>query len=134
MIFLPIFFINFTNNPGINLLIVAVMNSILLAWFAFAGGEYKNMLNNTLEIVSLLNLLLLSVATLYNIFIGQSRITATFISTGFAFIIFAILILYHAGQQLMSLKKFENVKSLLILLQHLWRELATVRRIRLILT
>ena len=114
VIFLPVFFINFTNNPGINLLTVAIMSSILLAYFAFVGGAYKSMLINSFEIVSLLNLLLLSVATLYDIFIGQSRIISTYISTAFAFIIFTILVLYHAGQQLLSLKKLKKIKSLLV--------------------
>ena len=114
MTFLPIFFINFTNNPGSNLLAVAVMSSILLTCLAFAGGAYKNMLSNVFEIASLLNLLLLSVATLYVIFTGQSRIVTTYISTGVAFIIFAILVVYHAGQQLMSLKKVKEIKSLLV--------------------
>ena len=94
--FLPIFFINFTNNPGSNLLAIAVMSSILLACLAFAGGVYKNMLNNVFEIASLPNLLLLSVATLYVVFTGQSRIAITYISTGVAFTIFAVVV-YHAA-------------------------------------
>lgn len=114
VIFLPILVINFTNNPGSNLLAVSVMSSILLTCLALAGGVHKSILNNTLEIASLLNLLLLSVSTLYVIFIGQSRIVTTYISTGVAFIIFVFLVLYHAGQQLMSLKKVKTLKALLV--------------------
>ena len=113
-IFLPIFVINFTDNPGSNLLAISVMSSILLAGLIFAGGVYKSILNNTLEVVSLLNLLLLSVSTLYIIFIGQSRVVTTYISTCVAFIIFVILILHHAGQQLMSLKKVKTCISFLV--------------------
>ena len=72
------------------------------------------MLNNVFEIVSLLNLLLLSVATLYVIFTRQNRIVTTYISTGVAFPIFAILVVYHAGQQLMSLKKVKEIRSLFV--------------------
>ena len=114
VIFLPIFFINFTNNPAINLLAVTVLSSILLACLAFAGGTYKCVLNNTFEIASLLNLLLLSVATFYVIFTGHSRITTTYVSTGSAFIMFVVLVLYHASQQLMSFKKVKKIKSLLV--------------------
>jgi hypothetical protein len=113
-IFLPIFIINFTNNPGSNLLAISVLSSILLAVLTFAGGVYKSILNNTLEIVSLLNLLLLSVSTLYVIFTGQSRVVTTHISTCVAFIVFIILILHHAGQQLMSLKKVKMFMSFLV--------------------
>ena len=51
-IFLPIFVISFTNNPGNNILAISVMSSILLAGLTFAGGVYKSILNNTLEIVT----------------------------------------------------------------------------------
>ena len=113
VVFLPIFFINFTNNPAINLLGVAIITSILLACLACAGGTYKSVLNNLFEIASLLNLLLLSVTTFYVVLTGQSRITTTFVSTGFAFMIFVILVFYHAGQQLMSIKKVKKCKTLL---------------------
>ena len=125
VIFLPIFFINFTNNPAINLLAVTVMSGILLTCLAFSEGS---MLNNMLEIASFLNLLLLSVATFYVIFTGQNRITTTYVSTGSAFIIFVILVLYHASQQLMSFKKVKKKLS-----HYLFQELAVAARIRLIL-
>ena len=114
VIFLPIFSTNFTNNPAINLLAVKVMSSIILTYLSFIGGIYKSTLNNILELASVLNLLLLSSATLYVLYTGYSRTTTTYVSTGSAFIIFIILILYHVGQQLMTLKRVKKCKSLLL--------------------
>ena len=67
-----------------------------------------------MELASVLNLLLLSSATLYVLYTGHSRTTTTYVSTGSAFIIFIVLVLYHAGQQLMTLKRVEKCKSLLL--------------------
>ena len=61
-IFLPIFVINFTNNPGSNLLAISVMSSILLAGLTFAGSVF---LNNTLEVVSLLTFCIYTLYYLY---------------------------------------------------------------------
>ena len=114
VISLPIFSTNFTNNPAINLLAVTVLSSIILAYLSFTGGIYKSTLNNILEIASILNLLLLSSATLYVLFVGSSRITTMFASTGSAFVIFLLLVLYHAGKQLASLKKVKECMSRLV--------------------
>ena len=59
------FSLNFRNDPALNLLITSITSFCLLTYLAYLGGVYKTMHLNILEYIFLLNLGILSAATLY---------------------------------------------------------------------
>ncbi len=59
------FSLNQTNNPSVNLLAIAVMAFLLLAYLSFIGGVYKSWVCNILETAFILNAGVASVAILY---------------------------------------------------------------------
>ena len=67
-IFLLIFSLNQSNNPAVNLLAIAVISIVLLLYLSYTK-VYKNWLYNILEMISFLNLSLLSVATYYQLYL-----------------------------------------------------------------
>ena len=107
---LIIFTLNQSNDPAVNLLAIAVIAFALQAYVSFMR-VYKILLHNILEIVSLLNVGFLSVATFYQLLNGKSTTTTTTISTSIGFAIFILITLYHTVQQLMSLRKVRDAKS-----------------------
>ena len=62
-----VFSINTFGDPAVNLLVIIIIVLCLLAYLATFGGIYKKLVLNLLEYSSLLNLVILSVATLYTI-------------------------------------------------------------------
>ena len=55
VILLTTFSLNQTNNPSINLLAIAVMAFLFLAYLSFVGGVYESWVCNILEIAFILN-------------------------------------------------------------------------------
>ena len=110
VILLTTFSLNQTNNPSINLLAIAVMAFLLLAYLSFVGGVYKSWVCNILEIAFILNAGVASVAVLYQPLNGNHTALVATISTGVAFTAFAATAVCHAIQQLLSLKGLLLVK------------------------
>ena len=104
VVFLLIFSFNYSNDQAINLLAIAVVTTALLVYLSYMG-VYKKWLHNVLEITSLLNLGFLSVVTLYQLSSDGNKTTTTYVSTSIAFIIFSLLVLCHAVQRVLSLRK-----------------------------
>ena len=75
---------------------------------------YKNLLNTVLEIISLMNIGQLSVASSYQILNNQNSMLSTSISVSIAFITFMFLLLYHTTVKLASLKRCKDMKVHLI--------------------
>ena len=71
---------------------------------------YKSLLNTIFEILSLLNIGLLSVASSYQLLNNQNSMLTTSISVSIAFIMFIFIFIYHATVKLASLKKSKDVR------------------------
>ena len=110
ILFILIFSLNISNNPSINLLAIAVTSSTILAYLCFMR-VYKNLLHNILEALSVFNLGLLSVATLYQISNGENNALITHVSTGVAFIMSICITLYHCVERLLSLRIAKLIRS-----------------------
>ena len=71
------FSLNQMNNPSINLLAIAVMAFLLLAYLSFVGGVYKSWVCNILEIAFILNAGVAIVAVLYQPLNGNHTVCST---------------------------------------------------------
>ena len=107
---LIIFTLNYSNNPAVNLLAIAVIAFVLQAYISFVR-VYKSYLHNIFEIASLLNVGFLSIATFYQLLNDKSTFITTTISTSITFVIFVLIILYHTVQKLTSLRNVRHAKS-----------------------
>ena len=110
ILFILIFSLNISNNPAVNLLAIAVTSSTILAYLCYMK-VYKNQLHNILEALSIFNLGLLSVATLYQISNGGNNVVVTYISTSVAFIISICITFYHGVERLLSLRIVKLIRS-----------------------
>ena len=109
VIFLVIFTQNTANNPAINLLTITVITFIISLYFCYMQ-VYKKLFNTVLEITSLLNIGLLSIASSYQLLNDKSSMIPTSISASIAFIMFVFVILYHFSMKLASLKMCKDMK------------------------
>ena len=91
-----IFALTSANVPAINLLLMVLISSSLLAYTTIMKLVYTDWHLSLLESVSLLNLTILGSATLYTEISGGKTEVAIYISTGFAFIQFICILLFHA--------------------------------------
>ena len=110
VVLLTVFSLNQTNNPSINLLTIALMVFVLLAYLSFIGGVYKNLVCNTLEISFVLNVGVASVAALYQPLSGNDTALIATILTGVAFSIFVVIVVGHAVQRLLLSRKLQIVQ------------------------
>ena len=106
IVFLIIFSLNRSNDLTINLLCISIFSFILLVWLYFTRWIYESFLNNFLELIFILNLGLTSTAFLLGFSTKKHNISTTAIhtSTGITFIIFIIIIAYHAQRKLLLTK------------------------------
>ena len=114
VIILLIFSFNFSNNPAYNLLAIAVISFLLLAYLSIIGGVYKSRFLNALENLFIINTGLLSVAVLYHMKKNQSGLSATYVSASIAFTSFSTILLYHAIQELRSTRLGKKLKPALL--------------------
>ena len=109
VIFLMIFTLNTTNNPAINLLTISVISFVIFGYFCYMQ-VYKNLFNTILEIISLLNIGLLSIASSYQLLNNKSSVIPTSISASIAFITFLFIVIYHVCMKVASLKIYKDMK------------------------
>ena len=93
-----VFAFNYSNDPALNLMAVAIASLFVftLAWSL--GGIYKNQPLNIPESSFILNLGTVSVIVLYT-GASQSTSVVTYTSTGIAFATFIGIMLYHCSKQ-----------------------------------
>lgn len=101
-----VFSLNVTNNPSINLLSTALISFALLAYLSHIGGVYIRQFMNILEIASILNLGMLSMVSLYQLFNSRSTALGMTVSTSIAFALFLVIVAYHTAQRLTSQRGF----------------------------
>ena len=115
IIFLLIFTINQSNNPGYNLLSILVVIFALMMYLSSIGGVYKNLFLNIIECFSLVNLGLLSATLLFQqseyYDVAVKKTTFTYISTSIALIQFMITVIFHASWRLIAGKPGKKIKA-----------------------
>ena len=114
IIALVAFSLNRSNNPSINLLVVAVISNILLTYLAMTRWIYKNIVNNFLELICLLNLSITSMAILFDLSNGKRSPAAIFTSTSMAFALFVTVIIYHVIQKLLGIQLIADMKKKIV--------------------
>ena len=95
-----IFSLNRNNVPAVNAFCTTFFSLSLLAWLYLSGWVYESLLNNLLELFFLLNLILTSVAILFEFSKLKNYPAVIYTSTGTVFVIFAGIILYHSQRRL----------------------------------
>ena len=86
---------NVLGDDSVNLVAIATLVIILLALQGQAGGVYKTWILTLLESFFLANLGILALVTLYNKESGGSQYASVCVSTGSAFAVFCLIVLYH---------------------------------------
>ena len=116
-----VFSFNTTGNPLINVLAISVSMSCLFAYLSLIGGVYKLWWLNIIETSFILNLLILSMATFYQINAAISIKPITYTSTGITLALFVAIILYHIVMKVLNTKQgqclIEELKHYLLTLK-----------------
>ena len=97
---------NVFGDPKLNLLVIVIVTSNLLTYCAIVGGVYKSRALNFVNYSFLLNLTILSVASLYSD-TGKEPIVYT--STGIACILFIAIIIYHLILKIIHVKLVQDI-------------------------
>ena len=106
-----VFSLNMIGNRMINLLAVCIVMSCLLAYLSLVGGVYKLWWLNVIETAFILNLLILSLGSFYQINTGSSIKPVSYTSTGIAFVVFIGILIYHVNLKVTKTKFCEKTKS-----------------------
>ena len=112
IVLLVIFSTNQNNSQAVSIFSIAVFSSCLLAWLYFTGWIYNIWINNCLESIFLLNLGLTSTAVLFEMSQSSERRSSAVIDTsvGITFVLFIVIILYHAQMRLFSTRAGTKIK------------------------
>ena len=106
-----VFSLNIIGNRMINLLATCIAMSCLLAYLSLVGGVYKQWWLNVIETAFILNLLILSSGSLYQINAGSSIKPISYTSTSIALGLFIGILIYHVIIKLTETKLGQQVKS-----------------------
>ena len=99
------FSLNFRNDPALNLLITSITSFCLLTYLAYLGGVYKTMHLNILEYIFLLNLGILSAATLYTRLTNGDQDKLIKSSVSIALFVSLLIFLSHVYLKVKSTRK-----------------------------
>ena len=106
----------FRNSNIASLAITSVMLGVAFLCRAFSGRIYKNQYIDILEATFLLNLGILSTATLYTTQVGGNQQALANASVGISFVLFLGIIAYHAYMQAMAtnvcIASFRKLKTI----------------------
>jgi hypothetical protein len=108
------FSFNTSGNPLINMLAISVSMSCLFAYLSLIGGIYKKWWLNLVETAFILNLLILSIATFYQINAIASIKPITYTSIGITLALFTTIVLYHIVIKVLSTNQGKklNIRNL----------------------
>ena len=101
LVFVLAFSLNLSNDPAINLLTIAVVASTMLIYCSYVK-VYKFWMTNVNEISFLLNLVLLSVVTYFQMATRGNIALSTTLSTSIAFITFLLILFRQTAKQFVS--------------------------------
>ena len=108
---LTTFSVNQHNDPSLSLLAVVVVSFALLGWFSFTKWVYRNTFNNIMEIVNLCNLGMTAMVVFFDLHNQKRNPVAIYISTGFIFVQFVCIVLYHAQKQLLLTRYGSSIRT-----------------------
>ena len=103
------FAFNALGERSVNLLLISSTTLGLAMWYILVDRVYSNWHLNTLEFSFILNLGILSVATLYIGGTGGSQAAATYLSVSIAFTAFLGILFYHIHLQLKDTKVLKTL-------------------------
>ena len=106
-----VFSLNTIGNPMINLLAICITMSCLLAYLSLIGGVYKQWWLNVIEIAFVLNLLILSSGSFYQINTGNSIKPIIYTSAGITFTLFICTLIYHLILKVTKTKIGQTIES-----------------------
>ena len=96
-----VFAVNALGDPSVNLLAIGSVTTVLLIVYAAFGNRiYKTLYLNMLELSFIVNLGILSLATLYVRSTGGNQNAVTFVSISIAFATFIGIATYHSALQI----------------------------------
>ena len=104
-----VFAFNALGESSANLLVITSTSLGLAMWYILVDRVYSNWYLNTLECSFILNLGILSVATLYIGGTGGNQAAATYLSVSIAFVTFLGTLLYHICLQLKDTKAWNRM-------------------------
>ena len=104
LVFVLTFSLNFSNDPATKLLTIAIVSLAMLIYISYFK-VYKLWMNNVNEISFLLNLVLLSVVTSYQMATGGRLALPIILSTSIAFIDFFLVSIYQGTKQLLTCRR-----------------------------
>ena len=111
-----IFSLNTTGDPTINLLATVIAMLCLFAYLSMVGGVYKHCCLNLIEITFILNLGILSAASLYQInrlvLSGVTITSISYISSSIAFALFMAIVFHHMIIKIIRSRKGKVLLSL----------------------
>ena len=101
--------VNVLGDDSINLLAIVTVTTVLMALLSQSGSVYKIWALSVLDSFFLMNLGLLASVTLFNkLSTGGNQTIAIYISTGSAFAVFCIILLYKCFKKLANCKFFAS--------------------------
>ena len=103
---------NILGDPKINLVVIIVVISILFLYCTVIGGVYKSWALNLLNYSFLLNLIILSVVSLYLICTNTRIEPIVYTSSGIAFMLFIAIVIYHLILKIVKLKIVQKIISI----------------------
>ena len=106
-ILLLAFTVNVFGDPATNLLTITITISCLFCYLAIMGCIYKNKCFSILECSFLLNIIILTTATLYGRLKNKNQVVLTNTSVVIAFATFCAILLYHI-QSVVRFKWFHD--------------------------
>ena len=105
---------NVDGDPSINLLATAIVTLSLLVHLIAVGKVYKSKLLGILELSFLLNLIVLSVSSLFAVHINKGQEIVTNISVFLVIVTFGGIVIGHAVVSLKSSKLFKKLTKTFI--------------------
>ena len=121
--FFLVFSLNTIGNPMINLLAICTTTSCLLAYLSLVGGVYKQWWLNLMETAFILNLLILSSGSFYQINTGSSIKPVSYTSASIALVLFISILIYHVVLKVTKTKFIQKTKIMLTSHIHLLTKL-----------
>ena len=104
ILYITISLVNVSNDPGVNLLTISIVITLLVIQAQRSNPIYKNSLIESLEVLCYMNLLMLCLVTLYllNSEKHHSQIIVAHISVSFTIFLLVLVLSYHVYSEIVK--------------------------------
>ena len=110
-----LFTLNTRTNQRVNAALVTVISVCLIFYLLFIRGVYKSRLLNIIEVSFLLNLLILSISSLFQeIFTLHISLYIAYMSVGSAFVYTCLILVYHAAVRISTTPLGDRMKGIIL--------------------